>query len=332
MENNQRIEYLDGWRGLAILFVFIGHFFPNDTIDVARFGVNMFFVLSGLLMADILFIKRIELPKFFLRRFSRVYPGLLAFVGLSALLFLKTKIHVGSMAILSALTFTTNYAILYFHETGLFDHLWSLCVEEHSYIALGGLAYLERRGWPHARRLILWIGTLAMINGIIQSGVMGHQRIYWRTDVQCASIFMAAYIYLSQKIKVYSYAVPLLIIAAFCSSFYVFPIYAGYTVGIIFLAAGICSLDAMPEALKNTLSLPALRQFGLWSYSLYLWQQPFYKLAEEGYGPKYPLLLGAFIMGIVSFYSIERPLRKLINRKYVDFIGQKATLVTARYS
>ena len=44
----KRIDYLDGWRGLAILLVLISHFIPSITgADLGRFGVDIFFVLSG---------------------------------------------------------------------------------------------------------------------------------------------------------------------------------------------------------------------------------------------------------------------------------------------
>jgi Acyltransferase family len=104
-ERGGRIGYLDGWRGIAIVLVLLGHFAPVDAANLGTLGVDFFFVLSGRLMAEILFIKRVSLPAFYLRRFSRVYPGLLAFVVLAALFFHSTPIHAGILAVLSALTF-----------------------------------------------------------------------------------------------------------------------------------------------------------------------------------------------------------------------------------
>src|ERR1700761_7320849 len=49
---------LDNWRGWAILLVLIGHFFETDGDSLGRLGVELFFVLSGRLMADLLFVKR----------------------------------------------------------------------------------------------------------------------------------------------------------------------------------------------------------------------------------------------------------------------------------
>jgi len=58
---------LDGWRGAAIALVILGHFFLPNT-GVASTGVEVFFVLSGRLMAEILFIESYPLKRFFLKR------------------------------------------------------------------------------------------------------------------------------------------------------------------------------------------------------------------------------------------------------------------------
>jgi peptidoglycan/LPS O-acetylase OafA/YrhL len=63
----RRIAYLDGWRGAAIALVILGHFFFPNT-GVASTGVEVFFVLSGRLMAEILFIESYPLKRFFLKR------------------------------------------------------------------------------------------------------------------------------------------------------------------------------------------------------------------------------------------------------------------------
>jgi peptidoglycan/LPS O-acetylase OafA/YrhL len=54
-----RLAYLDGWRGLSIALVLIGHFVPVPGINLGVLGVEFFFVLSGRLMAEILFIEHI---------------------------------------------------------------------------------------------------------------------------------------------------------------------------------------------------------------------------------------------------------------------------------
>jgi peptidoglycan/LPS O-acetylase OafA/YrhL len=312
-----RIGYLDGWRGIAIVLVLLGHFAPIDAANLGTLGVDFFFVLSGRLMAEILFLKRTRLPTFYLRRFSRVYPGLFAFVVLAALLFHATPIHAGILAVLSALTFTLNYAMIYFHHTGIFDHIWSLCVEEHSYLMLGALAYVERHIEARAARLlILLIGMAALINGVVQSRIFGRHyfEVYWRTDVQCAPIFLAASFFLFTRRldrKRLVWLSPLFMTLALFFKSALFGSDVSYSAGTLFLSLSVSVLDAAPELLKRALSIAPLRQIGVWSYSIYLWQQPFYKL--KGTMPAYWIVPGVVVSSLLSFYIVERPIRTFLN-------------------
>ncbi len=315
---DSRIGYLDGWRGIAILLVLFGHFSSTKGMNFGMLGVDFFFVLSGRLMGEILFIKRVALPAFFMRRFSRVYPGLLVFVILAALLFYFTPIHVGTLAVLSALTFTLNYAMIYFHHTGIFDHFWSLCVEEHSYFILGAIAYLERHTKMRAQFLILIIGICALINGVVLTGIFGRSYfdVYWRTDVQCAPIFLAAWFFpFSRQFERerVTWFTPLFLTLALIFKSELFGATVSYSIGTFFLSLSICFLDAAPDFLKRALSIAALRQIGVWSYSLYLWQQPFFKLKETI--PIYWLVLAIIASSLLSFYIVEKPMRAWLNSR-----------------
>lgn len=75
-----RIDAWDGWRGIAIFLVLCGHFYDFKWIWEDRMGVDVFFVLSGMLMSTILFDKRLSLKDFYIRRLSRVFPVLFAYV------------------------------------------------------------------------------------------------------------------------------------------------------------------------------------------------------------------------------------------------------------
>ena len=76
---------------MAVALVLAGHFGLDEVRPgVSVMGVDFFFVLSGRLMAEILFVQRAHLPTFFFKRFSRVYPGLLFFVVGAGLIFAAT--------------------------------------------------------------------------------------------------------------------------------------------------------------------------------------------------------------------------------------------------
>jgi len=111
----RRLAYLDGWRGLSILLVLFGHFAMHARSWPATLGVELFFVLSGRLMADILFVERFPLAAFYKRRVSRIFPGLAVFVVATWLAARGTALGFKLSAAASALSFTLNYAMAASH-------------------------------------------------------------------------------------------------------------------------------------------------------------------------------------------------------------------------
>ena len=136
---------LDHLRTLAITLVFLFHFgrlFPHPewTNTISKFGwtgVDLFFVLSGYLIASQLFLriaqgKGISIKSFFLKRFFRIIPAYLVVVGIY---FCFPFVHEReSLAPLwKYLTFTQNLG-LDLRTQGTFSHAWSLCIEEQFYL------------------------------------------------------------------------------------------------------------------------------------------------------------------------------------------------------
>jgi peptidoglycan/LPS O-acetylase OafA/YrhL len=83
--------------------------------------------------------------------------------------------------------------------------------------------------------------------------------------------------------------------------------------GITALALAVNLLDRAPAALQSLLSFAPLRKIGLWSFSIYIWQQPFYLYLPHGalYGALG--MVGALLFGVTSFYLIEQPARRYLN-------------------
>jgi peptidoglycan/LPS O-acetylase OafA/YrhL len=324
-ETRIHLAYLDGWRGLAVTLVLIGHFWLDRHIPgISVLGVDLFFVLSGRLMAEILYIQKAELSTFFVRRFSRIYPGLLCFVLVSTLAFWPTELGHGLMAVAAALTFTINYAMVYAHPVALMDHLWSLCVEEHGYMLLALVALLARRGWCTPFRVMLVIGGAALANGIIQRDVFDRDffSVFWRTDVSVAAIFLSGGIHLLVQRhglgRISPWIAPLALGAGVLAKLWGPNAVVSFGLGTVLLALSVTTVGATFSALRHLLETRLLGWLGLLSYSLYLWQQPFYKLSES-YAPMTPfLLLGAMLAGIASFYLVERPSRSFLNRLWAS--------------
>jgi peptidoglycan/LPS O-acetylase OafA/YrhL len=145
---HQKLYGLDHLRALAILYVFLFHYFilsegqPQWLPDIAKFGwtgVDLFFVLSGFLISSQLFFQikqgqNISLKQFFLKRFFRIIPVFLVSLGLYfGFPFFREKESLPPLW--KFLTFTQNLG-LNLKDFGTFSHAWSLCVEEHFYLIL----------------------------------------------------------------------------------------------------------------------------------------------------------------------------------------------------
>lgn len=318
-----RLAYLDGWRGLSIALVLIGHFFPVPGINLGVLGVEFFFVLSGRLMAEILFIERYPLKKFFKRRFSRIYPALLVFVVVAMIALSGTFIVFKWKAALTALTFTYNYAGILLNRAGALDHIWSLCIEEHAYIILAAISAIvasRSRVVP----LLLVLALLAMANGAVSYWFlhMDYEATYWRTDVHIASILLSAAVCLLKadgKLPALLKG-PYVAVAAAVGAVFLFmdsvPTPIHYLIAVPLLATAVNALDFSTRFLSGWLSSLPMTTLGLWSYSLYLWQQPFYKFVYEQGSNPWPMLAGVFACALCSYYLIERPAREWLNRNW----------------
>jgi peptidoglycan/LPS O-acetylase OafA/YrhL len=312
-----RIAYFDGWRGLSILLVLVGHFLGETQLGLSSLGVELFFVLSGRLMADILFAERYPLPDFFRRRISRIFPGLAVFVLASWIGTAGTALAFKPQAVVAALTFTLNYAIVLHHGVQAIENLWSLCVEEHAYVFLGFVAFLARRWRFDPLWLVLGAAAASMVDALVSS-LAFHQpglTVYWRTDAHVCSILWAVAAFLALKdLKGWGAASPLLLVGAVAAAagpeplkFAVVPLLAGVSV---------CALGEAPQVVRAVLSFRPLTQIGVWSYSIYLWQQPFSRVARDGALPPWTALALGIACGISSFYLVEQPARRFLNEKW----------------
>jgi hypothetical protein len=82
----KHVDYLDGWRGGVVLLLLVGHLELLPTISghsfyTGRLGVECFFVLSGRLMAEILFVRQTPIGIIYWRRISRIFTAFWLFLG-----------------------------------------------------------------------------------------------------------------------------------------------------------------------------------------------------------------------------------------------------------
>jgi peptidoglycan/LPS O-acetylase OafA/YrhL len=146
----QRTVELDVLRGFAILLVMGAHVQAYPIWSTfGGFGVDLFFVLSGFLISNLLFKEylqssRIVLSRFFLRRALKLYPSFYLLLAGTLVYCLVWQVPVTRRAVLGELTLTQNYV------GGIWGHTWSLAVEEHFYLLLPIALFLMMKLRPGA--------------------------------------------------------------------------------------------------------------------------------------------------------------------------------------
>jgi len=92
VESAKHIVQLDGLRGVAVFMVLLLH---HQLLDIGWMGVDLFFVLSGLLITRIL-RKESNKPNywrnFYIKRATRILPPFLLLIGIVALCVSQTSL------------------------------------------------------------------------------------------------------------------------------------------------------------------------------------------------------------------------------------------------
>lgn len=324
----QHLDYLDGWRGIAIFSVLIHHFIPIDFINLGTFGVNVFFVLSGLLISRILFRKEMKIFTFMTRRFNRTFPMFFVFVtavyGASWLFSLSNE-HENY---LYTLTFLRNYTpdAPDFWNAGIpVGHLWSLCVEEHSYLFLALLTLVPFfKGREEI--VIIGVGCLCIVFRFLHETILSPPGSYYyeyQTHTAASNILLSAgYYLLRTKYEIKS--PPYLPIISFILGLLCFTSFApggsSWVFAPFLLAFTANHLGDTYEQVKQFLSQRMLCQLGIFSYSIYLWQQPLYYYGVK-FGDAFPfagpiLFATAIFVGYTSYRFIENPIRIYLNTHF----------------
>jgi peptidoglycan/LPS O-acetylase OafA/YrhL len=206
----QRLPQLDVLRCIAVLLVFGAHpafkwpdgahpILPAQVwFDIGRSGVDLFFVLSGFLVAGLLFSDyrahgRLHLKSFFARRGLRIWPAYYLYVAY--LCILLTRFGAPSSDFLPFLLHFQNYTPA--HVTYA-PHLWSLAVEEHFYLLLPVVLVLTVRHWSlrgfaaAAAGVIVASAVLRVL--LLPAGRSEPVETHYRLDGLTIGVFLA-YVY-----------------------------------------------------------------------------------------------------------------------------------------
>jgi peptidoglycan/LPS O-acetylase OafA/YrhL len=301
-------------------------------------GADLFFVLSGFLVSGLLFREyqrrgSLALPRFLIRRGFRIYPAFAVLLLCTWLIARITHVpHVSAKGFLVEGLFVQNY----FH--GVWNHTWSLAVEEHFYIGLPlvlfAMLWVGRRKSDPFRPLIP-LGAAAMV------ALLGLRCLnLWRTpysnpthlfpthlraDSLLAGVLLAyAHQFhraafdavVADRRGVLQWAGVACFVPAFC--FDVTTSWFVPTFGLTLFALGAVLLIAAGVGSPAPRFTQCLAPIGGCSYSIYLWHMPVLiwglPLCEHVLGYRLDgaarvavYLIGAVSAGAVMAWIVERP-------------------------
>ncbi|MCE9604360.1 MAG: acyltransferase [Planctomycetia bacterium] len=363
LRSKTRLVGLDLLRLFAVLLVLGRHIpLPPESVRIPLrgffeywfrggwVGVDLFFVLSGFLVAGLLFNEyqacgTISPWRFYVRRGWKIYPAFYVMIGVTLAYYAYRGVYLPKPAVLSELLFLQSYL------PGLWNHTWSLAVEEHFYLLLP-LVLVGLLRWNKK--------SVAPLRSILPlAGVVGALCLYWRiarweahpvfdnqtnlfpTHLRLDGLFFGvalSYLYHFHKPSFISLLKPwrgvlliaglLLLAPAFYWTF-ADPILftVGFTMFYIgggLLLVGVLLCDLPRDGFVGGV-LKRLAKLGSYSYSIYLWHMPFLvwgvPLVQRMLGR--PLgfsgavvvyLSGSLVCGVVMAKCVEMPALKLRER------------------
>ena len=353
-QNSGYMPYLDGLRGLAVFGVLISHFAYNQhwliqNAQWGRLGVDLFFVLSGFLITQILLRYRDDnrnfkdvithLRIFYSRRALRIFPIYYLTIFVATLLGYEPIRNF----LFWHLTYTVNIGIALYPKIqfGASHHFWSLAIEEQFYLIWPWVVLLVP---PKRLRYVMFgfilIGVVSRMPPIFGPGFNMDPLANTRFDVLGFGALLALYwheplAFAKEKLVLLITGVTSglpLVILGMRNGFS--PALGQMTNGLVEFGAALFFMAVIDRAAQPhpwrifaPLGWRPVRYIGKISYGIYLYH-PFVELmmlyilgafnipVPTSFGLVQLLLYGSvsILFASVSWYLIERPINKLKGR------------------
>ena len=316
---------VEGLRAVAVAIVVLFHA-GAPGLGGGYVGVDVFFVISGFLITQLLLDEReragsVDLVRFYARRARRLVPAAVLAITTTALLFFRQD---GLRATaLAALTYTSN---LHFIEAShaYFDagvardpllHTWSLGVEAQFYLFWPLLAYAPRRGFALAAALLVAVSAA----GAVALTFLNQPLAFYSTPTRLWELGAGGLLALSSAPRTgrghaAAGVLGLTLIAAATVLFSAQTPFPGWAAAlpVAGAAATLFGAEAAGPA-RNLLTSAPLQALGRISYGFYLWHWPLIVWARGCTDAPWAAVLAvicALALAMLSHRFVEQPLRR----------------------
>lgn len=301
---------LDGLRAIAVLMVLAYHA-KVPGFNGMFVGVDVFFVLSGFLISSILLRRtdQLGIPKFrefYIRRFFRLAPALLAMLAVYVLFApLAWPEYNHARDATAAALYFSNYTKAFLGFPDYISHTWSLSVEEQFYLVWPPILYLLHKRYA-GNRLPLVLAVLFLVATAWRWAWLSHghswDQAYYRADTRMSGLILGSALAaalsvphtkaLLQRASPYLYILPIIAVAVLHHGWKDhWVLWYGIPLTELGTAAVVMALAFRERWLTEILSNRLLVLLGTLSYGIYLWHYPLMRFLRQ-YGWETNFIVG----------------------------------------
>tara|TARA_B110000971_G_scaffold170173_1_gene174827 strand:- start:854 stop:2782 length:1929 start_codon:yes stop_codon:yes gene_type:complete len=331
--NNQKlikkISGIQGMRAIAVIAVIIYHF-DSNILPSGYLGVDLFFIISGFVIARQLSIIKSEkiseyLLYFYNSRFKRIFPALIVFIILTLLLLIYTnqlnviQLRTGAFSLIGL----SNIYLMWIENDyfgiqktfNVFNHTWSLGIEQQFYFFIPFIMFFLKESKKKILFILLALTIFSFGSYIILSNNIIFQ--YYSIITRLWQFMIGSlgfYLLVNYNIKIKPIWTKLsFLIVIICLT--LDSDYINFSSPVLCLM-GLIVIWGVTNKDQFFLSNKYLVYIGGISYSLYLYHLPIILFFNfPGYWSITQFIF-LFIIAILSAEFVEKPFRNLKIAKF----------------
>lgn len=299
--------------------------------QVGALGVTIFFVISGFLITNLLLVEErkegyVNVKYFYLRRFFRIVPVYALYVVFVCAFIKIDHLNISRYNLAHLFTFTTNFDPV---VERVFQHFWSLSVEEQFYLIWPATLIFFRK---HLKIVIL---IFLMISPVTR--VIAHKLPNYSMMALCPffdfsdAIFIGALggilYFENQNIgegKFFGSWLLQLLAVCLIVLFEYLPTggklalislpFGGTIISFSILFLILAYIQQSGKFIFKILNSKPIVHIGVLSYSIYIWQQ-FFFLGEKAIWRTFPYNIAeVYLVALASYYLWEKPFLRIKQR------------------